>query len=101
MFCYVGNLNPKLTFCCYYDLQDGVIESLAVPFCKMLTANDKCLSRCSRMSNIIPPLLSSSPPPMLGTLDDEEDEFGGFTVASDISYDCDGVLCFYVVFSIK
>ncbi|KAF2897122.1 hypothetical protein ILUMI_09043 [Ignelater luminosus] len=41
------------------------------------------------MSNIIPPLLSSSPPPMLATLDDEEDEFGDFTVAADISYGCD------------
>lgn len=43
------------------------------------------------MSSIIPPLLSSSPPPMVND-DDEEDEFGDFTGAADISYQCEGNL---------
>lgn len=39
------------------------------------------------MSNIIPPLVSSSPPPMVaGELDElEDDEFGDFTAAADLS----------------
>lgn len=44
------------------------------------------------MPNIIPPLLSSSPPPMVGDPDDvEDDEFGDFRAAVDLTYGCDGI----------
>lgn len=44
------------------------------------------------MPNIIPPLLSSSPPPMVGDPDDvEDDEFGDFRAAVDLTYGCDGM----------
>lgn len=44
------------------------------------------------MSNTIPPLVSSSPPPIIGPLDEEDDEFGDFAAATDLSYGCDGIL---------
>lgn len=42
------------------------------------------------MSNIIPPMVSSSPPPIEDAIEEDEDEFGDFTIADDSSNNAAG-----------